>query len=208
MDQPITRLLLIRHGHVDTGPAPGRLCGWFDVPLSAKGRAQLLTLRERPFGLDAPEALYSSTLTRARDVAAVLADVWRLQDHALDSLREIHCGRLDGMPIHDITCQYPELWARNHAQLDDDFRWPEGESYREFRQRVFAALSGIASRHAGRRVAVVTHAGVVAQVVGAIKGRPPAVWEPDRPAPLTATEVTWSNGGPEAVLTFGLREWR
>lgn len=208
MPEPVTRLLLIRHAHVDTGPPPGRLCGWYDLPLSPKGRAQLQRLGDCPFVREPPEALYSSTLTRAREVSGLLAEVWRLQDQPIDALREIHCGRLDGMSIEDIAREYPELWARNRAQLDDDFRWPEGESYREFRHRVLTALTGVASRHPGQRVAVITHAGVVAQVLGALKGRPPAVWEHDRPEPLTVTEVTWSDGVPASVLKFGVRECR
>ncbi|HEX2035859.1 MAG TPA: histidine phosphatase family protein, partial [Chloroflexota bacterium] len=42
-------LLLVRHGHVaDNSAGPGaRLCGWFDPPLSARGRRQAARLAAR-----------------------------------------------------------------------------------------------------------------------------------------------------------------
>ena len=208
MDRPLTRFLLVRHAHVDIGPAPGRLCGWFDAPLSGRGRAQLARLREHPLVAPAPDALYTSPLTRASEVAAALADIWNLREQVVPDLREIHCGQLDGMPIADIQRDYPDVWARQHAQADDELAWPGGESYREFRRRVLGALSELAGRHSGGRVVVVTHAGVISQVLGRLKGRPPAVWEVDRPDPLTLTEVTWADGAPMSLIRFGARASR
>ena len=202
-----TRLLLIRHAHVDTGPSPGRLCGSLDLPLSAAGRAQLRALGARLAADEAPDALYTSTLRRAREVAEALTRIWDRDLCLDDAVREIDCGRLDGMPIVEIEREYADLWARNRAQIDDDFTWPDGESYRAFRQRVLDGLGHIAAAHRGQRVAVVTHAGVIAQVLGAIRGRPAAVWELDRPAPLSATEVTWANGAPASVVAFNRRDW-
>ena len=207
MSPPVTRLLLVRHGHIDLGPPPGRLCGWLDVPLSHEGLAALDALRRRRARLPAPVALYSSPLLRARVVAETLGGLWHLTPHLDDDLREIHCGALEGAAIPQVELRHSDLWARNLAQSDETFAWPGGESYRDFRVRVLGGLARIADEHPGDRVAVVTHAGVVTQVLGAVRGRSPAVWEADRPAPLSATEVTWGNGGPDALLGFSMREW-
>ena len=203
MNPAISHFLLIRHAHVDTGPAPGRLCGWLDLPLSLEGQHQVEALRERRLIRERPDALYTSTLRRAREVAAALGEIWNLSPQPLDDLREITCGDLEGLFLRDVARDHPELLARNEAQTDDDFTWPGGESYRQLRQRVLAALSGIAAKHRGERIAVVTHAGVIAQVLGTFKGRPAAMWEADRPGLLSATEVTWANGAPAAVIRFG-----
>lgn len=200
------RLLLIRHGHIDIGTPP-RLCGSLDLPLSPLGREAVAALRAMCRCTGAPQALYTSPLLRARDTAAVLGDAWRLDVRVVDALAEIHCGRLEGMRIRDIVRDYPSLWARNGAQADDDFAWPDGESYRAFRTRVMDALREIALRHAGAAVAVVTHAGVVAQVSGIVNRRPAAVWEIDRPDPLSLTEVVFRDGVPRAFLTFNRRDW-
>jgi hypothetical protein len=56
-------------------------------------------------------------------------------------------------------------------------------------------------------VAIVTHAGVISQVLGVICNRAAPQSSADRPDPLTATEVIWSNGGPRTVLTYNAPDW-
>jgi broad specificity phosphatase PhoE len=203
MDVP-TRLLLIRHAHTDPG---SRLCGSFDLPLSHTGRAQVQALLAHRGTCARPDALYTSTLGRALEVAAALARVWGIPPRSTDAAREIHCGSVDGMRLEEVQTRYPDLWARNSAQADDDFAWPAGESYRSFRGRILAGFASIASEHSGQRVVIVTHAGVISQVLGTIRGRPPRVWDVDRPEPFSATEVTWANGRPQAVLEYNNSDW-
>ena len=199
-----TRIVLVRHGLID---AASRLCGSLDVPLTPAGHAQIeAVLRQRPTA-PVPDALYTSTLRRASDVAAALSRAWALPPRLADWAREIHCGDVEGMPLADLQRTFPELWARNLAQDDDSFAWPGGEACAEFRARVLAGLSATAAAHAGGRVAVVTHAGVISQVLGLIRRRPAAVWAVDRPDPFTATEVTWEDGSPKAVLTYNDPDW-
>ena len=202
--EPASRLLLIRHAHAD---ADGRLCGRFDARLSARGRQQLDRLRTARPRQPAPAALYTSPLTRARDVAAVLAALWDLRPCELDAASEIDCGTLEGMRLDEVRRDFPHLWQVNQAQMDGEFAWPGGESYVRFRARVLAAVTETAARHPGQRVAVVTHAGVISQVLGCLRGRPAAVWDRDRPDPLSATEVVWSNGSPVDVLCFNDPDW-
>jgi broad specificity phosphatase PhoE len=207
MTSDTTRILLIRHAHVDTGPPPGRLCGSCDLPLSPKGREQIRMFQESLVNGSRPDALYTSSLLRARATANALAGAWRLEPVVETALSEIHCGRLDGICIKEIEREHPDLWARNRAQNDDDFTWPGGESYRQFRQRALAALHAIAQRHPHQRVAIVTHAGVITQVIGAIHGRPAAAWAHHRADPFSATEMLWTNGSPQSVLRFGQAHW-
>ena len=199
-----TRILLIRHASKD---AHGRFCGSFDVPLSQRGREQLQSLLRKPMARPAPDALFSSTLRRAQTVAAALARAWRLQSQDAEWAREIHCGEVEGMLLDLVQRRFPELWARNEAQNEDGFAWPGGESYGDFRARIIEGLAATAAAHPSGRVAVVTHAGVISQVLGIIRRRPAAVWESDRPQPLTATEITWTNGAPSTVLSYDDPDW-
>jgi broad specificity phosphatase PhoE len=199
-----TRILLIRHASAE---ADGRLCGSFDVPLSRAGREQIAALIERGARRRAPDALLTSPLRRARDVATALGRAWAMQPRAAAWAREIHCGELEGLPLEQIRRELPDIWARNEAQADESFGWPGGESYAAFRARVLRGVRGTARAYPGRRVAVVTHAGVVSQLLGAVHGRRASAWAPDRPRPLTATEITWSNGRPDTVLAFDDPDW-
>ena len=203
-DEMTTRLILIRHGPTDAG---SRLCGWFDVPLTSRGLAQVRAVLRSPPRRAAPDALYTSTLSRASDVAAALGRVWSLEPRAAEWAREIHCGDLEGMPFDRLKSRFPETWARNRAQNDDAFAWPGGETYAQFRARVLGGLAAVAAAHAGGRVAVVTHAGVISQVLGVVRRRRAAVWAVDRPDFFTATEVAWEQGTPAAVLTYNDPDW-
>jgi hypothetical protein len=71
------------------------------------------------------------------------------------------CGWLD-LPL-SLT---GELQLQT-LQENSDFAWPNGESYKNFRDRIFVALGRLASSHTNAGVAVLTHAGAIAQVVGA-----------------------------------------
>lgn len=196
-------LFLVRHAHVDGGSdSTPRLLGWTDVALSEHGhreRAALRTIEWRP----EPVAIYSSPLQRALSTGEPIANLHRWPLRILTELREIDCGRLDGELVADVQRRYPELWHRNLRQDDADFRWPEGESYREFRRRVYATLTAIAERHAHDAAIIVTHTGVISQALGIIAETNPAQWNFCRPGCASITTVAWppSAGAPE-VLSF------
>jgi probable phosphoglycerate mutase len=200
----VLRILLIRHASTETRQ---RLCGSFDVPLSPAGRAEVETLVRRPVTRPAPDALFTSTLRRAMDVAVAVGRAWMVDPRPAEWAREIHCGDVEGMRLDDVKRRFPDLWARNEAQEDDTFAWPGGESYDDFRARIVAGLRTIVESQPGGRVAVVTHAGVISQVVGLIRGRRAARWEPDRPQPLTGTEIAWRNGVPDTLLSYDDPDW-
>jgi probable phosphoglycerate mutase len=111
------------------------------------------------------------------------------------------------MPLQQVQREFPDFWTRNEAQVEDTFAWPGGETYAQFRARVLAGLAEAAATYPSGRVAVVTHAGVISQVLGVAKGRPACVWESDRPGPLTGTEVVWADGAPREVLSFNTPDW-
>ena len=202
-----TRFLLIRHASVDNGNPP-RLCGTYDAPLSSHGRAQLDRLSPGDLLPQRPAALYTSPLTRARETAAAWSRVWGVAPTCETALQEIHCGDFEGLRIKDIQQTHPTIWARNAAQDDVAFRWPGGESCAQFRGRVLGVFSRLALLHPDQTVAVVTHSGVIAQVIGTLRGRASSVWELDRPDPLSITEVLWDGTEPRELITFNRSEWQ
>jgi len=200
-----TTLILIRHAHTlgNDGPTP-TLSGRTDPPLSPRGRREVRLLHDRLAG-ERFDALYSSPLGRARRTAAALAG--RAHPPTLvPALQEIDCGRLDGYSLEAVRRDFPDLWRVNQRQEDDRFRWPGGESYREFRARCLRALRGLVRAHPGGRVAVVTHAGVISQVLGFLGGAGAARWEAGRPGTTGLTELEWSRGGVARVVRFDDRD--
>ena len=197
-----TTLSLIRHGHTDGNGRPGaRLSGRTDVPLSHRGREEVRCLQSRLAGSQAFAAIYSSPLSRAHDTASSLAEAGLGPVQLCRGLQEIDCGSLEGMPLSEVRLRYPELWEANLRQTDEDFRWPGGESYREFRSRCLRTVRALVRSHPGARVSLVTHAGLVSQVLGYLAGLSPACWGPFQPGNAGITVLRWSHGTAR-VLTF------
>jgi broad specificity phosphatase PhoE len=190
-----TVLLLIRHPHTAANDGGGvRLSGWTDAPLSAEGLAEAALVRDRLAAERGVAAIYTSPLQRARAVSEPLAEAGLAPLTSDPDLREIGCGAVDGWPVERIRREQPELWRLNESQAHEDFRWPGGESYREFRARCVGAIARIARAHAGRRVVVVTHAGVVSQVLGELAGTSCARWDAFRPGNASITTVEYRAG--------------
>ncbi|HWM92885.1 MAG TPA: histidine phosphatase family protein [Thermoanaerobaculia bacterium] len=186
-----TRLILIRHGHTAGNSSGGlRMSGWTDTSLSDRGRLQVACLARR-ISSEPVSVVYASPLLRAQQTARPVATAAGAELRLEPDLREIHCGEVDGWPVAEVQRLHPGLWKANLRQDDEGFRWPGGESYRELRERSLEAVRRIAAAHPGERIAVVTHAGVISQIVGCLRGNGAACWERYRPENCSLTELDW-----------------
>jgi 2,3-bisphosphoglycerate-dependent phosphoglycerate mutase len=140
------------------------------VPLNATGHLQAARLGAR-LAAEPPDLLVSSDLRRARDTAAPLAAAWVQTPLLMPGLREQSFGVLEGLDVPTIQASHPELWAR-WLDHQADFALPGGESLRAFHARVLAAVRELAGAHAGRRIAVVTHGGVLDMLWRSAHGLP------------------------------------
>jgi broad specificity phosphatase PhoE len=201
-----TELALIRHGHTAANGSPGgmRMSGWTDTALSDEGELEAARLaralrHDRGF-----TAIYTSPLQRARRTAEPICDALRIPVRVDPGLREIFCGQVDGRSVEDVRTHHPDAWARNAQESDEDFSWPGGETYRAFRARCLRSIRRIAARHPGERVLVVTHAGVISQLAGWIRGIGCARWSALRPGNASISTIRWGPRG-RAVVRFDER---
>lgn len=165
----MTELLFIRHGETDWNR---RQCfqGQLDVPLNGNGLEQARRLGERL--KDEPhDALFSSDLGRAQQTAAPVAAAWGMAPVLVPGLREQRFGEWEGLDFPNIQARYAELWPR-WLEQDADFAVPGGESLRQFHARVVAAVQDLAAQHPGRRLAIVTHGGVLDMLWRTANGLP------------------------------------
>jgi probable phosphoglycerate mutase len=165
----LTELLFIRHGETDWNRQQ-RFQGQIDVPLNATGQAQAQRLAARLAG-DPHDALISSDLQRARETAAPLALAWGTVPLAVPGLREQSFGVLEGLDVPTIQTRHPALWQQ-WLEHRADFALPGGESLRQFHARVLASVRELADAAAGRRLAVVTHGGVLDMLWRSAHGLP------------------------------------
>ena len=152
----MARLILIRHAE-SVANAERRFTHGPHELLSERGRAEArdrgLFVRER----FAPEALYCSPFARAIETARLIGEALGLEPQRVDDLREQDFGRLRGQP-YAVLDRDPER-ARSGRW---HYRPPGGETLEEVTRRAGPALDGIAARHAGREVLVVSHGAVMA----------------------------------------------
>lgn len=155
----MTELLLIRHGETDWN-REHRFQGQIDVPLNARGREQAERLAGR-LADESLDALYASDLMRAWQTAEPAARRLGMPLVAAPSLREQAFGVLEGMSLDEILVRNRAEWEAWRLH-DADYALPGGgESARGFHARVVAGLRELVARHAGGRIAVVSHGGVL-----------------------------------------------
>lgn len=151
-------VLLIRHAESEWNAA-GRWQGQADPPLSERGVAQAEALAERLRGAPA-DVLRCSDLDRARRTAEILGAAWDRVPVLDPRFRELDVGDWAGLSRDDIARKDPETLAAFEAG-DPDARPGGGETRREIRLRVRAAAAALLEEHAGQRIALVTHLGVI-----------------------------------------------
>ncbi len=171
------RLYLIRHGQagnnlggIDTVPP--------DPPLTEVGREQARRLGERmaSYGVD---AICASPLKRAQETAQAIADRAGLAVETVHDLREIESAT-EGNIRAGLKAVATGVGAL--AELSDDEikarieanptwdSFPQAEASLHARNRVRNAMDEIIAANAGKRVAVVCHAGVIQMYVAMVLG--------------------------------------
>jgi broad specificity phosphatase PhoE len=84
-------------------------------------------------------AIYSSSLNRAVETARPTAEHHALEIQAIDDLKEMHFGVLQGRTIDDTDPQARGIW-QERSQAKNTYRIPDGETFTDFESRVLACL--------------------------------------------------------------------
>lgn len=167
----MTEILLIRHGETAWN-AKKRLQGHLDIPLNAEGERQAAALG-RALQNESLDAIIASDLQRARQTAHAIAAPRGMQVLIERGLRERCYGAFEGMLHGEISQRYPQDYVAWQAR-DIDARFPQGENVaetlREFSQRAVGTIIRIAREDKYRKVALVSHGGVLECAYRAAQG--------------------------------------
>lgn len=154
------RVMCLRHGE-STDNAAGVLSGRPPgAPLSVLGRAQAeravpVLRRERVV------AVYSSSARRAAQTAGIAAAGLGVPTAQAPGLEEYGLGECEGATDSAALTRCVSVMRGWIVAGDLDARLPAGESGRQVADRFVGALRGIADRHRGQTVAVVSHVGTL-----------------------------------------------
>ncbi len=161
------RLLLIRHAESE-GNRDQVFTRTPDVPLTARGQTQARGVAEWIRNHHSPARVVSSPYQRARQTAAIIADVLSLPTHIEEDLRERDYGLLAG-----------QAYATPRPGYDRERYWtwrPEaGETLEEVLVRIGAVLDGLVVTAPDDDLVVVSHGAVMMAAQRHVTGAwPPA----------------------------------
>ncbi|QAU35755.1 histidine phosphatase family protein [Janthinobacterium sp. 17J80-10] len=199
----MTEILLIRHGETDWN-TERRLQGHLDIALNAEGVRQAQALGHALRG-ETLDAIFSSDLGRARQTAQAIAAGRALEVQIEPGLRERCYGAFEGLRHADIEERYPREYAAWRGR-ELDAVLPAGaqvaETLREFAARAVGAVVGLAVAHQLRRIAVVSHGGVLECICREARG---LGWSAPRDFDIRNASINrlhW-NGNTLRVLAWG-----
>jgi broad specificity phosphatase PhoE len=162
-----TRLYLVRHGQSEgnrgeyDGPDD-------DPPLSEVGREQARRLAQR-FARQKVDAVYSSPLRRTQETAHAVAGARGLPVRIVDDLHEVDFGEVER--DFDAYSEEEALALRDRiARRPTWDSFPGSEGSAAARRRIVTAMDSIVEECGGKRVAVVTHGGVIQTYVSHVLG--------------------------------------
>ena len=128
----------------------------------------------RWLGRERLNALYASPLRRARETAAPLARAQGLEVRIEPDLIELDHASERYVPLEELKREDPAAWRTKLGA-----EGYEGVDLPAFRQRVVRALERIVEAHAGERVAIACHGGVINAWASHLLGlREPLFFEP------------------------------
>lgn len=153
-----TKITVVRHGETEWNKAL-KLQGHQNSELTNNGIEQAKklaeTIRLRKF-----DNLISSDLGRAVHTAQIINKHMNLEIAKDISLRERAFGVMEGFTKTESQQNNPEIYEA-YMQDKIDYVVPNGESHRQFYERVITGFQNIAEKYNNRHILVVAHGGVL-----------------------------------------------
>lgn len=170
-EETITSFLLVRHGHT-RATEEGLLYSNPEAPLTDKGLAQARALAEW-IPLQAPDMLLTSPALRVRSTADLIAAQLGVEPVVVEGLDEWRVGDWEGRTYLDLKKNEPEAYR---AWSGDPIHNapPGGESIVDLQRRVASHTTLLIAQYAGKRLVLVTHAGVIRSMLVEALGIPVA----------------------------------
>lgn len=199
MTEKHTHLYLVRHGETNSN-VNLLLHGRTDVPLNDHGRSQAERIGERMTEFPELDRIVSSPLQRALHTAQAIQRRTDLPLETMEGLEEMNFGDAEGIVYNELENVFPDESSRLLDPEEFDVRYPNGETRREFFERVKAAIERITESYAGQHVVVVAHGGVIAATLSLLLADDPDNWR-ERPIRNTSlTHIELATEGPVGHL--------
>jgi probable phosphoglycerate mutase len=188
----MTKILLIRHGHVE-GITPERFRGRQELALTARGRAEAQAVAQRVAGAWRPAKIYTSPMGRCIETGAAIAKACGAPTEICDNLTDINYGAWQFETFDEAKSADPALFAAWFAtpQL---IRFPNGESLQDLTARAANALRLVLARHPDATIVLVAHDSVNRALLTQILDQPLSAYWRIAQSPCCLNEIDVAQG--------------
>ncbi len=152
-------LFFVRHGQTEHN-VKGLIQGHSDSALTAEGKKECHRLKNR-FKKVRIEAIYSSDLLRAKETARIIALPHRLNVVFNAALRERNYGGIEGKHWTILDIIHKDLVKLTDQERHSFRAHPLAESNKDVIDRLLPFVKGIAKKHLGEKVILVSHGGLI-----------------------------------------------
>ncbi len=161
-EELVTTIVFVRHGHTQQ-TEQGKLYSDPKALLTAKGLKQAEDIAVW-LPKEAPNLLLSSTADRVVGTAKSISHALDLPITLLPGLDEQNVGEWEGRSYLEIKKENPDLYK---SWCQDPIRnaAPGGESLLQVYERVNADIAKVIASYAGKKIVLVTHAGVIRSAI-------------------------------------------
>ena len=195
----MAKLLLVRHGTTKLH-RNDRFWGKTDVPLSNVGIKQAGQLRTR-LASEKITAVYTSTLSRARSTAEIIATGHKAKFIACDELCECNFGFIEGLTFKEIGRLYPELAEELTSWRMVSF--PGGETLDQLNDRVRQFIKRLENLKAKDTVVIVSHGGPLRLLICDLMGIDIVHWQQFR---LDRASLSVMEAYPQTAVLLSLND--
>ena len=163
----MAKLYLVRHGETDYNNAL-RFQGQTDIPLNQTGIKQAEKVAGF-FKVIPLQAIYTSSLKRARTTAEIIGKRKGIEPQVTDALREMSFGIWENMNSNDIQKKYAKEWKDFFASPAGT-KIPQGESMSDVQKRAYPVVQQILDQHPEGDVAFIAHGGIIRVLICTMLG--------------------------------------
>ncbi len=190
----MTRILLVRHGHVD-GIEPPRFRGRRETPLTGLGQRQAAATAARIARAWKPAAVWTSPVQRCVATGRAIAEATGAAATAIEALNDLDYGAWTWLTHEAARAADPDLYERWRT-APASVRFPGGESLQDLVLRAGDALRLAAAQDPGegRALVLVTHDSVARAMLMQALDQPLSAYRRLVFSPCGVTEIEAADG--------------